>query len=151
MGVVAGVRGWVGRTGLEVLGWVLIPVGIVMMPAPGPGTLVLVAGIALLARRYTWAQRVLEPLERNAVAAAKFGVATWPRIAFSALGGLWLAALGVVWWINPEIPEFDVLGVGFGPALPAGGWVTALGLWVSAAAAMGLLVYSIVRWREPRT
>jgi len=148
----AGTRigGWFRRTGSEALGWILVPVGIVMMPAPGPGTLVLVGGIALLSRHYVWAQRLLDPLERKAIEAARFGVATWPRILLSVLGVVWLVALGVVWWIAPEIPEFEVLGVGFGPHLPAAGWVTALGLWASAAAALGLLVYSIVRWREPR-
>jgi hypothetical protein len=60
-----------------------------------------------------------------------------------------LFALGVVWWISPEIPEFTILSVGFGPQLPAHGWGTAIGLWSSAFAAWGLLAYSIVRWREP--
>lgn len=147
--MLAGLRRWIGRTGAEALGWVLLPIGVVMMPAPGPGTLVVVAAIALLARRYVWAQRVLDPLERKAVEAARFGVATWPRIALSLLGALWLVVLGAIWWANPEIPEFDVLGVGFGPRLPAGGWFTALGLWASAAVALGLLAYSIARWRRP--
>lgn len=142
--------GWFRRTGTEVLGWILVPLGIVLMPAPGPGTLVLVAGIALLSRHYVWAQRILDPLERKAVEAAKFGVATWPRILLSLAGVVWLAVLGAIWISEPSIPEFDVLGVGFGPELPAAGWVTAVGLWVSAAAALGLLIYSIVRWRGPR-
>lgn len=149
MSVATALKNWVGRTGSEILGWILVPVGIVMMPAPGPGTLVLVAGIALLSRRYVWAQKLLDPLERRAVEAAKFGVATWPRIIFSFFGGVWLVVIGFIWWHKPEIPEFSVLGVGFGPQLPAAGWVTALGLWASAIAAWGLLAYSVVRWREP--
>lgn len=149
MGVLASLSRWMGRTGLEALGWVLIPVGIVLMPAPGPGTLVLVAGVALLARRYTWAQRLLDPLQRRAIEAAKYGVATVPRIMLSLLGVAWLAAMGVVWWISPQIPEFTILGVGFGPGLPAAGWVTAVGLWTSALAALVLLVYSVIRWRDP--
>ncbi len=150
MSVGTAVKGWFLRTGTQILGWILVPVGIIMMPAPGPGTLVLMAGIALLARRYVWAQRLLEPLERSAISAAKFGVATWPRIMFSLLGVVWLVFLGVMWWIEPEIPEFDVLGVGFGPELPAAGWITALGIFASAIAALGLLIYSIIRWREPQ-
>lgn len=142
--------GWFRRTGAEILGWVLVPVGIVLMPAPGPGTLVLVAGITLLSRRYVWAQKLLEPLERRAVEAARFGVATWPRILLSLLGVVWLVVLGALWWAKVDIPEFTVLGIGFGPELPAAGWATALGLWASAVAALVLLVYSIVRWREPR-
>lgn len=149
MSVGTALKSWVQRTGSEILGWILVPVGIVMMPAPGPGTLVLVAGIALLSRRYVWAQKLLDPLERRAIEAAKFGVATWPRIFFSFLGGVWLVIMGFIWWQKPEIPEFSVLGVGFGPQLPAAGWATALGLWTSAIAAWGLLAYSVVRWREP--
>jgi hypothetical protein len=150
MSVGTRIKGWFRRTGSEALGWLLVPVGIVMMPAPGPGTLVLVAGLALLARHYVWAQRLLEPLERTAVEAARFGVATLPRIFLSVLGVVWLVALGVIWWTKPDIPEFELLGIGFGPELPAAGWGTALGLWTSAAAALGLLVYSIAKWREPR-
>jgi len=151
MSVGTRITGWFRRTGSEALGWVLVALGAVLWPLPGPGTIVVVAGVALLSRHYVWAQRLLDPLERKAVEAAKFGVATWPRIFVSVLGVVWLVALGVIWCIEPEIPEFDVLGVGFGPQLPAAGWVTALGLWTSAVAALGLLIYSIVKWRKPRT
>ena len=141
---------WLRGMGLEILGWILIPLGIILMPLPGPGMVIVVSGLAILSRHYVWAQRVLGPLERKATEAAKFGVETWPRIAVSFLGGVWLAVLGVIWWIGPDIPEFEVLGVGFGPELPAQGWATALGLWASAVAAWALLAYSVVRWREPR-
>lgn len=137
-----------GRTGSFVLGWILVVVGIPLMPLPGPGTIVLVAGVALLSRHYVWAQRLLDPLQKRAITAAKVGVATWPRIAFSAFGGLWLLVLGIVWWINPEIPEFDLLGKHFGPPLPLGGWGTGLGLIASAFAGWGLLAYSVRRWHN---
>ena len=81
---------WFRRTGSEILGWTLVVVGIPLMPLPGPGTIVLVAGVALLAPHYAWAQRILDPLRRQAVEAARYGVATMPRITISALGGLWL-------------------------------------------------------------
>lgn len=144
-------KGWIRRTGSEILGWILIPVGIVLMPLPGPGMLIVVSGVALLAPHYTWAQRILEPLQIRAITAAKYGVATWPRIILSFLGGVWLVALGIVWWVSPTIPEFSVLSVGFGPMLPAHGWATALGLWASAIAAWALLGYSVIRWRRPES
>lgn len=149
MSVGTALKSWFERLGVEILGWILIPVGIVLMPLPGPGMLIVVAGVALLSRRHVWAQRILDPLRRKAVDAAKYGVATLPRIFFSFLGGVWLVALGVVWWISPEIPEFSILSIGFGPQLPAHGWGTAIGLWASAIAAWALLAYSVVRWREP--
>jgi hypothetical protein len=150
MSVGTALKSWFQRTGSEILGWTLIPVGIVLMPLPGPGTLIVVAGVTLLSRRYVWAQRILDPLERRAVEAAKYGVATWPRIFLSFLGGVWLLVLGFIWWDSPQIPEFTVLSVGFGPELPAHGWATAIGLWASAFAAWGLLAYSVIRWKEPQ-
>jgi hypothetical protein len=148
MGMYGRLGRWFRRTGSEILGWMLVVVGIILWPAPGPGTLVLVAGITLLAPHYAWARRLLDPLKKYAVDAARFGVATMPRIVVSALGGLWLFALGVVWWISPTIPEFDVLNVGFGPKLPGAGWGAGLGLMASAVAAWALLAYSVRRWRH---
>lgn len=148
MSVVAGMSSWFRRTGLEIAGWTLIAIGIPLMPLPGPGTIVVVSGVALLSRRYVWAQKLLDPLERRAVEAAKFGVATIPRITMSALGGLWLFALGVVWWQGPDIPEFTLIGYDFGPELPGAGLASALGLWASALATWVLLAYSVKRWRS---
>ncbi len=139
---------WFRRTGSEILGWTLVVVGIPLIPLPGPGTLVLVAGVALLAPHYSWAQRALDPLQRQAVRAARYGVATWPRISISVLGGAWLFALGIVWWSSPTIPEFDVWVLHFGPHLPGAGWPTGLGLIASAVAAWSLLAYSVRRWRR---
>lgn len=148
MSVVGTVSSWFRRTGVEIAGWTLVVIGIPLMPLPGPGTIVLVAGVALLSRRYVWAQKLLDPLERRAVEAAKFGVATMPRIVMSALGGLWLFVLGIVWLKGPDIPEFTVAGVGFGPELPGQGFATAAGLWASAFVTWMLLAYSVARWRK---
>lgn len=143
----ARVRGWFNRTGSEALGWTLVVLGVFMLVLPGPGLLGMFAGIALLARHYTWADRLVEPLEEKAVEAAKYGVATIPRIIVSVLGIIWVAAVGLVWFLSPTIPEFEILGVGFGPQLPAAGWVGATGIWFSDVIAIVLLVYSIRRWR----
>lgn len=143
----AGFKNRLTNTGSFVLGWFFVIVGIPLLPLPGPGMIVIVAGIALLSRHYVWAQRILNPLRKKAIDAAKAGVETWPRITMSALGGLWLFGLGVLWLVSPEIPEFDVVGFHVGPQLPFAGWAAAFGLMTSAVVGWGLLAYSVKRWR----
>jgi uncharacterized protein (TIGR02611 family) len=51
--------GRVSRLVLEtVIGWLLIAAGLVMLVTPGPGLVTLLAGLAVLARHYRWAERV---------------------------------------------------------------------------------------------
>ena len=146
MSLGSAVTSWFQRVGVEILGWTLIPLGIILMPLPGPGLLIVAAGVALLSRRYVWAQRARGFVEQRAIDAAKYGVATVPRIVMSTLGGVWLLALGIVWWKGVNIPEFEVLNIGFGPELP-GGRPAAFGLWASALATWALIAYSVNRWR----
>lgn len=141
------VRGWFHRTGSEVLGWGLIVLGVFMLVLPGPGLLGMLAGVAILSRHYAWARAVFVPLEKKAFEAAEYGVATIPRILVSVLGIVAVATTGLIWFIGPTIPEFEILGVGFGPELPAAGLVGAIGIWISDLIAIALLVYSIRRWR----
>lgn len=139
---------WFNRTGSETLGWLLIVAGVFMMILPGPGMLSVVAGVALLARHYEWAELILDPLHRKAVEGAVFGVATIPRIMVSVLGIVGVAVVGVVWWMSPPIPEFSILSVGFGPELPAAGWPGGVGIIFSACLGAAGLIYSIVKYRN---
>src|SRR3972149_1467166 len=47
------------RIAVSVLGLVLVLAGLVMLVLPGPGVLLLIAGLAVLATEYVWAQRML--------------------------------------------------------------------------------------------
>lgn len=47
------------RIAVAVLGVVVIVVGIVLVPLPGPGWLIVFAGLALLATEFAWAERLL--------------------------------------------------------------------------------------------
>ncbi len=129
-----------------VLGWVLVVAGIVLVAIPGPGLLLLLAGLVILANEYVWAQRFVDPVRRRAFQAAEESVSAWWRIVVTALGGLWLAGLGVLWWINPQIPRIWILG----PQLPLGGWPTGSGLILSGFLVWGLLIYSIRSFGRPR-
>jgi uncharacterized protein (TIGR02611 family) len=41
-------------------GFVVVLVGLAMIPLPGPGLLVIAAGLAVLALEFAWAERLLE-------------------------------------------------------------------------------------------
>jgi hypothetical protein len=47
------------RVGITIAGFLLILVGAAMLVLPGPGLLVIIAGLAVLATEYVWAQPIL--------------------------------------------------------------------------------------------
>ena len=49
----------VWKAGVFVVGWAVVVVGIVLIPLPGPGWLVVFAGLAILATEFAWARRLL--------------------------------------------------------------------------------------------
>lgn len=62
------------RLAVLVVGMGVIAVGIVMIPAPGPGWLVVFAGLALLATEFTWAEILLDRAKRQATRARDLAV-----------------------------------------------------------------------------
>lgn len=55
------------RVAVTLVGAALLLAGAVMLVTPGPGLLVVIAGLAVLASEYVWAQRALEAAHRRAV------------------------------------------------------------------------------------
>jgi uncharacterized protein (TIGR02611 family) len=47
------------RIGITVVGVAVIVIGIVLLPLPGPGWLIIFGGLGLLATEYTWARNLL--------------------------------------------------------------------------------------------
>jgi uncharacterized protein (TIGR02611 family) len=132
------------RLALEVLGWTLVVLGIAALVLPGPGLLMLFGGLAVLSQQYTWAERRVRPVERAAKKAAAESVQTWPRIAASLLGVVWLTGLGVVWGLRPPAPEWWPLRESW---WLLGGWGTGATLIASAAIALAMIVYSFGKYR----
>ena len=58
------------RIAVTVVGFVLLLAGIVMIVTPGPGILLIIAGLAVLATEYVWAERLLN-LAKHKAAQAK--------------------------------------------------------------------------------
>jgi uncharacterized protein (TIGR02611 family) len=53
-------RSKVVRAAVVLAGFVVVLVGLALIPLPGPGLLVIAAGLALLALEFVWAERLLE-------------------------------------------------------------------------------------------
>jgi uncharacterized protein (TIGR02611 family) len=64
---------FIGRNGkriaVSILGFALVVAGLVMLVLPGPGLLVIIAGLAVLATEYVWAERMLNLAKRKAAQA----------------------------------------------------------------------------------
>ncbi|HYE30206.1 MAG TPA: PGPGW domain-containing protein [Methylomirabilota bacterium] len=45
------------------LGSIVILIGVVMLPLPGPGLLIIAGGIAILARHFEWAKRLQDKVK----------------------------------------------------------------------------------------
>lgn len=54
------------RIGVTILGFLLLIAGGIMMVTPGPGTVAIIAGLAILATEYTWAEVMLDKVKAKA-------------------------------------------------------------------------------------
>lgn len=124
------------RAALAVVGGVLVAVGIALLVLPGPGLLLVFAGMVLLARAVPALHRHVEPVRARAMQAAEESVSSNWRIAGSTVVGLALIGGGVVW--------------GLVPRLPFGGWSTGGSLILSGIVLFVLLVWSHRRLRAER-
>ncbi len=52
------------RVGIGVTGFLVIAVGIVLLPLPGPGWVIIFLGLGLWATEFTWAARLLDHAKR---------------------------------------------------------------------------------------
>ncbi len=99
-------KGAARRVAIEVGGWLLVLAGIAALVLPGPGLLLIFAGVAVLSQQYEWAEKRLDPIKYRALKGAAESVETWVRIVFSSLVAVVLVACGVVWIWGPPAPEW---------------------------------------------
>lgn len=59
------------QVGVFVVGLAVVCGGVILLPLPGPGWLIIFGGMAIWATEFSWAQRVLRWTRRKAGAAAK--------------------------------------------------------------------------------
>lgn len=91
---------------LHLVGWTLVVAGLAALVLPGPGLLMLFAGVAVLSQRHRWAHRMLAPLRYHAMKGAADSVRSWFRIVLTLLVAIVLITSGVIWILSPPVPAW---------------------------------------------
>jgi uncharacterized protein (TIGR02611 family) len=99
------------RSAVTLVGVCLVLGGIALMPLPGPGLLVVVAGLAVLATEYVWARRLLRRAKAQAERAQEEAVASPVRIATTVLSALAVCGVGITMLVVEDVrwPLWDSL------------------------------------------
>lgn len=97
------------QVGVFVVGLVVVVGGIIMLPLPGPGWLVIFGGMAIWATEFVWAQLVLRWTKRKVTAAAQRALDPRVRrrnVILTTIGLLIIAVLAGVylWRFGLEMP-----------------------------------------------
>ncbi|MFD5448205.1 PGPGW domain-containing protein [Streptomyces sp. NPDC127100] len=121
----------VRRVALGALGAVLVLVGVALLVLPGPGLLLVFAGVVLLSRAVPALDRYVGPVRRQAMRGVEESVSSPWRIAGSVTAGLCLVGAGLVWGLVPRVPF--------------AGWGTGASLILS-----GLVLFTLLAWSYRR-
>ena len=127
------------------LGFLVVAVGVVLMPLPGPGVLIVLAGVVILATQFEWAERRVDQVKDAALRGAADSVKSWPRIVLSVIGVIWLIGFGILWGLHPAAPSWWPIDDKW---WLYGGWGPGTTLILSGVAAAAVLVYSYRNFRE---
>ncbi|MFF5130506.1 TIGR02611 family protein [Streptomyces syringium] len=97
------------QVGVFIVGLAVVAAGIVMLPLPGPGWLVIFGGMAIWATEFVWAQLVLRWTKRKVTEAAQRALDPKVRrrnIILTTVGLVIIAVLvGIyVWKFGMELP-----------------------------------------------
>ncbi|MDQ1288503.1 MAG: hypothetical protein QG622_2068 [Actinomycetota bacterium] len=87
--------------------------GLVLVPLPGPGWLIVFVGLAILASEFDWAQRLLDFGRRHVRAWTHWLMRQrmWIRVSMSLLTGAFVLAvvLGLILWKGLPAPVLEFL------------------------------------------
>ncbi|MBM7804710.1 uncharacterized protein (TIGR02611 family) [Geodermatophilus bullaregiensis] len=102
------------RLGVGITGGLVVAVGLVTIPLPGPGWLTVIAGLFVLATEFTWAERLLEFTKRHVSAWTEWlgRQPVWVRLGIAALTAAFvygvlvvgLHVMGVPGWVPGWVP-----------------------------------------------
>jgi putative transmembrane protein PGPGW len=118
----------VKRVSIAIAGGLVLLIGVALLVLPGPGLLLVLAGLLILASEFPKLERYVDPVRDRAMKAAEDSVSSPLRIAGSVVAGLGLIAAGIVW--------------GLVDWLPFSGWSTGSSLILSGIILFVLLIWS---------
>lgn len=117
----------VKRVTIAIAGGIVVLIGVALLVLPGPGLLVVLTGLLILASEFPALERYVDPVRDRAMKAAEDSVSSPLRIAASVCAGLGLIAAGIVW--------------GLVDWLPFSGWSAGSSLILS-----GLILFALLIW-----
>ncbi len=124
-------RGGMKKFVVVLLGGILSLAGLALLVLPGPGFVLIAAGLAVLATQFQWARRPLEYARAKAEQGMVEVVRHPWRAVLAALCGLALLAIGVLELAGIDVPFVNVL--------------SAVMLVLSGVGLLGTLVYAARR------
>jgi hypothetical protein len=100
---------WLKKSAVTVLGAALVVGGVALLVLPGPGILLVAAGLALLATEYVWARRLAGKAKESATKAQKEAVASPWRTGGTVAFALASIAVGVLMIVVDDVswPALD--------------------------------------------
>lgn len=110
------------RSIITVVGLLIVLGGIALMVLPGPGILLVVVGLAVLATEYAWARNLLGTAKEKAVKAQEEAVASPWRTGATVLFALGMIGTGVAMMVVDDVawPVWDGLLDSFWKPLTGG-------------------------------
>ena len=117
----------VKRVTIAIAGGTVVLIGVALLVLPGPGLLLVLAGLLILASEFPALERYIDPVRDRAMKAAEDSVSSPLRIAGSVCAGLGLIGAGIAW--------------GLLSWLPFSGWSTGSSLILS-----GLILFALLIW-----
>jgi uncharacterized protein (TIGR02611 family) len=90
------------RTGVAILGGVVVVAGLILVPLPGPGWLIVFFGVSIWAVEFVWARHLLR-LGRRALGVWTAWVAVQPWPVKILIGTAGLAIAGLAAWLSVRL------------------------------------------------
>jgi uncharacterized protein (TIGR02611 family) len=96
------------RVAVGVVGGLVLALGLVAIPLPGPGWLIVIAGLFVLATEFTWAERLLDFTKRHVQRWTDWvgRQRTWVRLLISAATAAFVYAVLVVTLHLTGVPDW---------------------------------------------